>query len=122
MQKNFKLTIEYDGTGFHGWQRQKNGRTVQGEIEAAVTTMTGQAVTLIGSGRTDAGVHALGQVANFKCTTTISPEAFQKGLNSLLPADIVIRSCSYAPMDFHARFAVKSKLYQYRILNKGCHA
>jgi tRNA pseudouridine38-40 synthase len=114
---NYKLVIEYDGTGYHGWQRQAADRSIQGTIEAALQTMTRQKITLIGSGRTDAGVHALGQVANFTCDTNISPAAFARGLNSLLPADIVIRSCSLAPLEFHARYAVKSKLYQYDILN-----
>ena len=93
MLKNYKLTIEYDGGGYHGWQRQKNGRTIQGEIEKALMTMTGKKVSLTGSGRTDAGVHALGQVANFLCETTILPGNFLKGLNSLLPGDIVIKAC-----------------------------
>jgi tRNA pseudouridine38-40 synthase len=117
MPKNFKLTIEYDGTDFYGWQRQKNERTVQAEIETAITTMTGQTVTLIGSGRTDAGVHALGQVANFHCDTDLSPEIFQKGLNSLVSADIVIKGCEAAPKTFHSRFDAKSKTYHYHILN-----
>jgi tRNA pseudouridine38-40 synthase len=67
MLKNFKITIEYDGTDYHGWQRQAHDRTIQGEIEKALMTMTGNKVTLTGSGRTDAGVHAFGQVANFRC-------------------------------------------------------
>ena len=93
MLKNFKLTIEYDGTCYHGWQKQKQEPTIQGEIEAALKTMTGQSITLIGSGRTDAGVHAMGQTANFRCETGLSSEIFQRGLNSLLPPDIVIQSC-----------------------------
>jgi len=119
MRKNFKLTIEYDGSGFHGWQRQKNDRTVQGVIEAAIATMTGETVTLIGSGRTDAGVHALGQVANFLCETELTAPIFERGLNSLLPEDVVIRRCRQVNESFHARFSVKSKIYQYRILNRG---
>jgi tRNA pseudouridine38-40 synthase len=118
MRKNFKLTIEYDGSGFHGWQRQKNDRTVQGVIEAAIATMTGQAVTLIGSGRTDAGVHALGQVANFLCETELTATIFERGLNSLLPDDVVVRRCNPVDESCHARFNVKSKIYQYRILNQ----
>jgi len=115
--KNFKLVIEYDGGKYSGWQRQKTDRTIQGEIENALMTMTQQKITLIGSGRTDAGVHALGQTANFKCDTTLTCEAFQKGLNSLLPGDIVIKSCAPAPAEFHARFDAKSKAYRYHILN-----
>jgi tRNA pseudouridine38-40 synthase len=118
MPKNFKLTVEYDGSGFHGWQRQKNDRTVQGVIEAAIATMTGQTVSLIGSGRTDAGVHALGQVASFLCETDLTAPIFEKGLNSLLPEDVVIRHCHQENESFHARFNVKSKIYQYRIINR----
>jgi tRNA pseudouridine38-40 synthase len=116
--KNFKLTIEYDGTDYHGWQRQKSVRTFQQEIEKAICTMTGRKIAVVGSGRTDAGVHALGQVANFKCTTHLKPEEFFRGLNSLLPKSIVIRSCEQVHQNFHARYDVKSKTYQYRILNR----
>lgn len=119
MEKNFCLTIEYDGTGYHGWQRQPNGPTIQAVIEKALTTMTGQGVTLVGSGRTDAGVHALGQVANFKARTRIEAEAFRKGLNSILPADIVIRDCRPASPDFHARYDAVSKAYRYQIANRA---
>jgi len=118
--KNFKLVIEYDGTRFCGWQRQKDDLTVQDVIEKALFTMTKQKINLIGSGRTDAGVHALGQVANFKCDTRLTPSVFEKGLNSLLPEDIVIRSCEWADIEFHARFHVKSKAYRYYILNQPC--
>ena len=116
--KNFKLTIEYDGTNYLGWQRQATGPTVQAEIERALTSMTGSAVTLIGAGRTDAGVHALGQVANFRCDTRLDPEPILKGLNSLLPPDIAIRECHLVPESFHARYDAKTKVYQYRILNR----
>ncbi len=115
---NFRLTIEYDGTNYHGWQRQKSERTVQGEIEKALITMTGKKVVLTGSGRTDAGVHAFGQVANFLCDTNLEPEVFQKGINSLVDYDIVIRECSQADDNFHARFDAESKTYNYRILNR----
>lgn len=117
MLKNLKLIIEYDGTNYCGWQRQPNGRSIQQEIETALQAMTRQPLTLIGSGRTDAGVHALGQVANFTCDTTIEPQEFQKGLNSLLPADIVVRECTEAALSFHARYDVQSKTYRYRIRN-----
>ncbi len=116
--KNVKLLIEYDGTLFHGWQRQKSDRTIQEEIEKALGTMIGEKVTLNGSGRTDAGVHALGQTANFRHDTRLTPDIFHKGLNSLLPDDIVIKSCEQAAPDFHARFDAKSKKYRYRILNR----
>jgi tRNA pseudouridine38-40 synthase len=119
MLKNFKITIEYDGSAYHGWQRQATDRTIQGEIEDALMTMTGHRVALIGSGRTDAGVHAYNQVANFRCDTQLTPEIFHKGLNSLLPEDIVITSCEAVPEKFHARYDVKSKTYHYRILNRS---
>jgi tRNA pseudouridine38-40 synthase len=80
--------------------------------------MTGDSITVTGSGRTDAGVHALNQVANFPCTTSLTPEVFLKGLNSLLPEDIVITSCKVVPEKFHARYDVKSKVYDYRMLNR----
>jgi tRNA pseudouridine38-40 synthase len=118
MIKNFKLTVEYDGSRYHGWQRQKEDPTIQGEIEKALTRMTSKTVTVIGSGRTDAGVHAEGQVANFKCETRLTPEALIKGLNSLLAPDIVIRACQPVSASFHARYHVKSKIYQYKILNR----
>ena len=115
---NFKITIEYDGSAYHGWQRQAADRTIQGEIENALMTMTGNNITVIGSGRTDAGVHALNQTANFRCAASLTPEAFLKGLNSLLPEDIVITSCKMVPEKFHARYDVKSKVYHYKILNR----
>jgi tRNA pseudouridine38-40 synthase len=118
MIKNFKITIEYDGSGYHGWQRQKNVRTVQEEIEKAVLTVTGQQVSLTGSGRTDAGVHAYAQVANFKCETKLGPQDLLGGLNSLTEEDIVITSCEEVEASFHARYDVKSKTYVYKILNR----
>lgn len=118
MMKNFKLTIEYDGSAYHGWQRQSTEPTIQGEIEKALMTMTGKNVTLTGSGRTDAGVHAHGQAANFICDTTLTPEVFQRGLNSLLPADIVVAACTTVPETFNARHDARSKTYHYRILNR----
>ena len=122
MMQNFKLTIEYDGSAYHGWQRQKNDPTVQDEIEKTLKTMTGRQIKVTGSGRTDAGVHAFGQVANFSCDTALTAEVFLKGLNSLLPEDIVIRACAAVPKKFHARYDVVSKTYLYRILNRPIHA
>ena len=116
--KNFQLTIEYDGSRYHGWQRQKNDITIQATIESSLALMTRQEISLIGSGRTDAGVHALGQVANFRCRTRLDAATFQKGLNSLLPDDIVITACREMPLEFHARYDVKSKIYRYRVLNR----
>ena len=118
MLKNFKLIIEYDGTNYHGWQRQKEDATIQGEIEKALWVMTRNHVILIGSGRTDAGVHALGQVANFRCDTNLEPDMFQRGLNSLLRDDIVIKSCRRVDDAFHARYDAVSKIYHYSIFNK----
>ena len=118
MIKNFKITIEYDGTRYHGWQRQKTDRTIQEEIEKAVLTITGQQVSLTGSGRTDAGVHAYAQVANFKCETNLGPQDLFRGLNSLTADDIVIRGCEEVAASFHARYDVKSKSYVYKILNR----
>ena len=115
---NFKITLEYDGTDFHGWQRQKTERSVQEEIEKVLETVTTKKITLHGSGRTDAGVHALGQTAGFKCETDLTPQTLMKALNSLLPNDIVVLSCEEVNDDFHARFSVRSKVYQYRILNQ----
>jgi len=119
MLNNFKIIIEYDGTSYHGWQRQKNEHTIQEEIEKALLTMTGKKTVLTASGRTDAGVHALGQIANFTCDTDLSPQAFQNGLNSLTKDDIVIISCDIVDESFHSRFNAKSKTYNYRILNRN---
>jgi tRNA pseudouridine38-40 synthase len=118
-EQTFKLIIEYDGSGFHGWQRQKNDRTVQETIEKALGVMTREPVTLTGSGRTDAGVHALGQTAGFKTRSRLDADVFFKGLNSLLPDDVVVRSCKQMPDTFHARFDVQSKHYRYHILNRA---
>lgn len=118
MKKYFRLITEYDGSAYNGWQKQKNGRTIQDEMEKALLTMTGRKVVLTGAGRTDAGVHALGQAANFVCDTRIEPEAFLNGLNSLLPKDIVVRECARVDNGFHARYDAKSKIYNYRILNR----
>ena len=118
MIKNFKIIIEYDGTRYHGWQRQKEYATIQGEIEKALGIITAKHIVVNGSGRTDAGVHARGQAANFRCDTDLSPGVFQKGLNSLLPEDIVIRECRQVEDAFHARYNVKSKIYHYKMFNQ----
>jgi len=115
---NFRLLIEYDGTAYHGWQRQTNTPTIQGTIETVLRTMTQEPVTLIGSGRTDAGAHATGQVANFRVETRLTSHEFLRGLNSLLPADIVIKNCEQVKDSFHARYDARSKVYDYRILNR----
>jgi len=113
--KNLKIIIEYEGTNYNGWQRQIDFPSIQGTIESAIYKMIGQKVTLNGSGRTDAGVHAWKQVANFRCHTRLSPEIFQKGLNSILPKDIAIHSCFEVQSQFHARYDAKSKIYRYYI-------
>ena len=115
--QNYRLTIEYDGTAYHGWQRQKNDLTIQGEIEKALGIMTRQMIVVNGSGRTDAGVHALAQTANFKSDAGLSAEAFLMGLNSLLKDDIVIKGCRVVAEGFHARYDARGKIYQYHILN-----
>ena len=117
MGGSFKLVIEYDGTDFHGWQIQKGDRTVQGEIEGAMETITGRRVPVTGAGRTDAGVHALGQVAHIHCPTDLSAEAIQNAINALTGDDLVIRSCTPVPETFHARFDARGKTYRYRINN-----
>jgi tRNA pseudouridine38-40 synthase len=117
LSRNFKLIIEYDGTRYFGWQRQVEKPTIQAEIERVLSRITQQPVILKGSGRTDAGVHALGQTANFHCETRLNSKTIQHALNSLLPADIVIRDCSEVPDGFHARYDVLFKTYQYQILN-----
>jgi tRNA pseudouridine38-40 synthase len=118
MTKNIKIIIEYDGSRYHGWQRQKNDRTIQGEIEKAILAITGQKVPLTGSGRTDAGVHAYAQVANFRCETNLAPLDLLGALNSLTADDLVITGCEEVSASFHARFDAKSKIYLYRILNR----
>ena len=117
MKKNFKLIIEYDGTAYHGWQRQKNDRTIQETIENELLTLTQQKIVINGSGRTDAGVHAMGQVANFSCETNLAPDVIQRALNSLLPNDIAIRSCQEVHSSFHSRYDARSKIYRYFFLN-----
>jgi len=117
-QKNIRLMVAYEGTRYHGWQRQKNAVTLQEVMEKQIRVMTGESVSLIASGRTDAGVHAFNQVCNFVARSTLPPHSLQKGLNSLLPDDIYVRDAAYAPMHFHSRYSAKSKVYEYRILNR----
>ena len=117
--KNIKLILEYDGSRYHGWQRQAGLPTLQEMLENKIKTMTGETFSLIASGRTDAGVHALNQVANFKTFTHLDPVTLRKGLNALLPADIFIKQAEYAPVDFNSRYSAKSKVYEYRVLNRS---
>jgi tRNA pseudouridine38-40 synthase len=116
-EKNIKLVLAYDGTNYHGWQRQKNGLSIQQVVEEKIATMTDGPVRLQASGRTDAGVHALGQVCNFTCRGRLTPLEFRKGLNAMLPEDIVVLEASSVPPEFHSRYSAKAKTYEYRILN-----
>lgn len=116
--RNIKLVIEYDGSEYHGWQRQPDGPTIQETIENSLSEITGEEIVIYGSGRTDSGVHALGQVANFNTQSAITAEEFQKGLNSILPKDIVILGSEEAHAEFHAQFSSKSKEYVYKLLNR----
>ncbi len=111
----FKLTIAYDGTDFHGWQFQKNEPTVQGEITTVLRRLTQEDVQLLGAGRTDAGVHALGQVGSFRTQSALSAEEFQRALNALLPPTIRIVAAEEKGPDFNARWSAKGKVYRYRI-------
>lgn len=117
--KNIKLTIEYDGTNFSGWQIQPSARTVQEEIGKAICKIIKKPVKINGSGRTDAGVHALGQVANFKGEFSIPVERIPIALNSILPKDICIKEAKEVHEYFHARYNAKGKKYIYKIYN-GC--
>ena len=111
-----KLTIEYAGTRYSGWQIQKNAKTVQGEIERAITAATDQKeFELYGSGRTDAGVHALAQVAHLDIYTNLQPEPLRRRINDELPADIHVIAIDRAPHKFHARHDARSRSYLYQI-------
>jgi len=116
--RNFKMIVEYDGTAYCGWQRQENGLSIQQALEEAIELITGEKVSVIGSGRTDAGVHALNQVAHFKSNSTLPLDNIYRGLNSVLPDDIVIKEMKEVPEDFHALRDVKSKIYVYKICNQ----
>ena len=115
--RNIKLIIEYDGKGFNGWQKQPNKLNIQGEIERAIEEITGEKVNLIASGRTDAGVHSLGQTANFQTQSHIPIEKFAKAINSKLKKSIVVKSAEEVDEHFHSRYSVKSKTYRYIINN-----
>ncbi len=116
--RTIKLIIEYDGTNYLGWQVQSKGPTIQGMIEEKLKLMIGEEVCLIGSGRTDSGVHAYEQVAHFKTRSQMDTLSIQKALNSLLPSDIAIKRVEEVEESFHARKQAKSKVYEYRILNQ----
>lgn len=117
--RNLRLDIAYDGSDFFGWQRQPGRETIQGRIEAAIEQLTGEKVNLAGSGRTDAGVHAAGQTANFKTSNVIPAANLARALNRLLPAAIRIFRAEDAPPGFHARYDAIAKVYRYRILRRA---
>jgi tRNA pseudouridine38-40 synthase len=113
-----KLILEYDGTAYAGWQRQPDQPTIQAAVEAAVAGVTQLNVPVIGAGRTDAGVHALGQVASFRIDRDLTAREWTRALNAHLPKNIVVRSAARMPDTFHARHSAKGKLYEYRLLNR----
>ncbi|MFT5377518.1 MAG: tRNA pseudouridine38-40 synthase [Candidatus Latescibacterota bacterium] len=113
--RTIRLIIEYDGSDFVGWQVQSQGRTVQGELARALKTLVKEDICPTGSGRTDAGTHALGQVAHFQTLSSLPIERIQRSLNGLLPADITIHAVEEADDGFHARYSAKRKRYRYRI-------
>lgn len=115
--QNFKLTLSYDGTDFHGWQRQPDKRTVQGVVEDSLAKITQKKMYVIGAGRTDAGVHAQEQVANFKANLGLEDGELFRALNSILPDDVRVVSIKRVDIHFHARKMARSKIYQYRIFN-----
>lgn len=115
--RNIKLTIEYDGKKYNGWQKQPNKLNIQGEIENAIKEITGEDAELIASGRTDAGVHALGQVANFKTNSNLPVEKFAIALNSKLKKSIIIKQAEEVSERFNSRYNAKQKTYRYIINN-----
>jgi tRNA pseudouridine38-40 synthase len=119
--RRIAITVEYDGTEFLGWQLQARGRTVQGVVEEAIRRAAGadSRVPVHGSGRTDAGVHAAGQVAHFDTRSDLSPPTFVRAINHWLPPDVSVLHAREVPVSFHARFCASSKLYRYRILRSG---
>jgi tRNA pseudouridine38-40 synthase len=118
MTQTFKLTIEYDGTGFSGWQRQADHPTIQGELEQVLSRILNQPISLAASGRTDAGVHAWGQVASFCADTDMPAPVLKKGVNGLMKHPIVLKECVRVTDGFHAQYSAVSKEYNYYILNR----
>lgn len=119
--RNLKLALEYDGTNYAGWQIQKSRKqkTIQETVEKALAKILQENIRLVGSGRTDAGVHALAQVANFKTNSDIAVKKLQVALNGLLPDDIVVSKIKEVDSSFHSRFSAKAKVYRYTILNRA---
>jgi tRNA pseudouridine38-40 synthase len=114
---NFKLLLQYDGTDFHGWQIQDGMRTVQGELARVLSLLDGRDVIVHGSGRTDAGVHAEGQVASVQLNRDITPQKLRNAINGNLPSDVRVLFVDGAPNNFHARYSARSKTYIYRIVH-----
>ena len=118
---NYKLTIGYDGARYSGWQKNKNAKdTIQTKLEGVIAQVIGENVQLVGSGRTDKGVHAQAQVANFKCKGRQKASSLKYQLNALLPEDIVIQAVNKVDEDFHARFSAESKTYRYTLWKANC--
>ncbi len=115
--KNYRIVVAYDGTDFRGWQRQPDGRTVQGVLEEAVRKVTQKKTVVHGAGRTDAGVHALGQVAGFRGAFKLADDVLLRALNAVLPADVRVFSLEEAPAGFHPRKSARAKVYRYRIVH-----
>ncbi len=120
IHRNIKIVLEYDGTNYHGWQSQAGSgmQTIQETLEKALTLLSKEEGKVFSSGRTDAGVHALGQVINFQTRTAIPASAWAPALNQLLPSDIRALTSEEVPPEFHARYSAISKVYKYRILNR----
>ena len=116
--RNFKLILEYDGTKFHGWQIQPDRRTVQGDLRRAIEETTGESTTVTGAGRTDAGVHAVAQVASFTSGTHLGPAVLRRALNARLPEDVRIKRLEEAPPRFNARYDAKSRTYHYIFIRR----
>lgn len=117
-----KLSLAYDGSAYHGWQKQPRQNSIQGELESALQQLTQTVVPITGAGRTDAGVHALGQSAHFDTNMSLSPARWIRALNALLPRDIAVNRAEFVDENFHARFSALSKTYRYQILNTTEHA
>ena len=115
--RNIKLIIEYDGAAYNGWQRQADVLTIQQVMEDALSRIVNDRAVLIASSRTDTGVHALNQVANFRTASQLPLRNLHMGVNSLLPPDIVVKEMSEVPWEFHSRYHARSKIYHYRIFN-----
>ena len=117
--RNFKLTLEYDGANFCGWQFQPGFRTVQGHLQEKLPRIFKKKINCIASGRTDSGVHALGQVVHFKVDTQMKPAQIKRALNAFLDKDVVVVKAQEVPLNFHAQYSVKNKTYRYTILNRS---